>query len=222
MMNITQSGMEHGYDEEIFSHIKRHIGVMDSVFHELISPAIHVDVYHVPPGQHRHFHVFVTSGMSRKPMTVPEGMEEHRYAELCILLPVDWPIHLDEVQTLSAIEKQPDGWAVTCLPFLARFPHIAGTWFGWGHSIPNGEQEAPFAPDTRLCCMWLLPSLSLPEDFSRMQARDGNVIRFYCLYPLYPEEYAFKQTHGSKALIGRVEKYGISDVIDSRRQNVCL
>lgn len=46
----------------------------------------------IPPAVDRPFHVLVTSGMSDLAMTVPEGMEFFRRAELMIALPADWPI----------------------------------------------------------------------------------------------------------------------------------
>lgn len=76
--------------EAISAHIEKHIGPISTVYHELVSDLVHIDVHWIEPSEEFPFHTFVTSGMSDHPMTVPEGMEEAKYAELCILLPEEW------------------------------------------------------------------------------------------------------------------------------------
>jgi len=77
------------YIEAITSHISEHIGEVEFVDHEIISTAVHIDIHWVKPNSNFPFYTLVTSGMSDKPMTVPEGCEDSQYAELCILLPPD-------------------------------------------------------------------------------------------------------------------------------------
>ncbi|WP_262922976.1 suppressor of fused domain protein [Hymenobacter cellulosilyticus] len=60
------------------------------MFHEIISDKVHLDVHVVDPSKDFPFYTLVTSGMSDLPMAVPEGEEEARYAELCVLLPSTW------------------------------------------------------------------------------------------------------------------------------------
>ena len=79
-----------GSDETIqliSNHIETHVGNIYKVFHEMVSDLVHIDLHWVKPTTERPFHVLVTSGMSDMPMTVPEGFEGLRYAELCVLLP---------------------------------------------------------------------------------------------------------------------------------------
>jgi hypothetical protein len=78
--------------EAIKRHIEAHLGKIDSVFHELVSDLVHLDVHLIKPAAGRDFHTLVTSGMSDRPMSVPEGAEEYRYSELLIGLPQDWPV----------------------------------------------------------------------------------------------------------------------------------
>jgi hypothetical protein len=74
--------------EHIDGHLAKHVGEADTVFHEIISDIVHIDVHHVPPGPERSFHTFVTTGMSDLPMQAPPDAEDCRYAELMIYLPV--------------------------------------------------------------------------------------------------------------------------------------
>jgi hypothetical protein len=195
-------------------HITKWIGAVDVVYHEIVSPYVHVDIHHIPPSEDHPFHVLVTSGMSEMPMTTPEGAEEYRYAELLICLPPEWPL------TEAAFEDERHYWPVRWLKMLARFPHQYGTWLGWGHTMPNGDPPLPFTEGTKLCGMLILPSISLPEEAATLELPDGRTVHFWALYPLYDEEMAIKLRKGAQALLPLFEKHNVSDVVDPTRVNV--
>lgn len=69
-------------------------GKFPTVFHELVSPDIHVDICLIPPDKDRNFHTLVTMGMGAHKMNVPGELAEYKLerAELLITLPVDWQI----------------------------------------------------------------------------------------------------------------------------------
>lgn len=209
--------------EAISKHIEQHIGKIESVFHELVSDLVHIDVHWVKPTDHFPFHSLVTSGMSDIPMTVPEGLEEHRYAELCILLPSDWNIDGKDLQTMEApFNNENNYWPVRWLKTIARFPHEYKTWVGWGHTIPNGEDAEPYAENTKFGCMLLLPSLTLGPDFHSLKINEEKTINIYCLYPLYKQEMDFKLKKGSDDLLDKFDKFHVSDIVNVSRQNTCL
>ncbi|UOQ66541.1 suppressor of fused domain protein [Hymenobacter volaticus] len=206
--------------QAISDHIERHIGLVSGVFHELISDKVHIDVHFVEPSADFPFKVLVTSGMSDLPMTVPEGAEDMRYAELCILLPSTWEFpQLGPDTDDEDDEIENTYWPIRWLKFLARFPHEYNTWLGHGHTIPNGEEAAPYASNTKLGCMLLLPSLSLPDEFRELKINDEKTINFYCLYAIYKEEMDLKMRKGYEVLLDKFEKYGITDVVDLNRPN---
>src|SRR5262249_43577411 len=85
----------HADDERITAHLTRTLAAPASVFHEILSDRVHLDVHIVPAGDDRPFITLVTAGMSARPMTMPEGMpsaETWSRAELCLFLPPDWPL----------------------------------------------------------------------------------------------------------------------------------
>ena len=84
---------------EIGDHIERNVGEILTVLHEIISDTVHVDVYVVAPARGRNYYMLATSGMSDRPMSVPEGMEDYRFAELAICLPPKWPIGQEDLRT---------------------------------------------------------------------------------------------------------------------------
>ena len=65
----TGSNKPEVYTEEEMSAIEEHIkntfGEFEHVFHELVSPDIHVDICMVPPSKERSYYTLVTMGMGQ-------------------------------------------------------------------------------------------------------------------------------------------------------------
>ncbi len=201
--------------EAITKHIEAHVGKIETVFHELVSDLVHVDVHYVEPTDGKPYHTLITSGMSDLPMTVPEGAEDFRHAELVISLPPSWPL------TQKAFEDERNYWPIRWLKILARLPHEYNTWLGYGHTVPNGDAPQPFAPNTKLCCSLLLLPVLVPDDFLELTLSDDKTIRFYSLVPLYEEEVDFKLKQGADALVERFEEAEVSELLDIKRKNAC-
>lgn len=199
--------------EEIEAHLERYVGKVETVFHEIASDIIHLDILCIPATEERPFHVLVTSGVSDEPMTVPEGFEPCRRAELLLALPPDWPL------TRDAFEVEAHYWPLRWLKIAGRLPHQSGTWLGWGHTIPNGDPPGPIA-DTRFVGVMLTPPYWFARDFFRLTTREGEPISFYALLPLYLEEMELKLREGSDALESRLEKADVGFVVDPHRENV--
>lgn len=199
--------------DEISEHIEKHVGKIEMVFHELVSDQVHIDVHWVKPTDERPFHTLITSGMSDKPMSAPEGVEDANYAELCICLPKEWKISDED------FEDENNYWPVRWLKFMARFPHEYDTWLWWGHTIPNGNPAEPFADNTKLNTMLLLPSVMFNESFQQLSL-ENKTISFFTLIPLYSEEVDLKLKKGAEALFDGFDKFGITDVLDINRPNI--
>ncbi|GAA4056249.1 suppressor of fused domain protein [Hymenobacter glaciei] len=209
----------------ISEHIERHLGPVSGVYHEILSDKVHLDVHVVPPSADFPFYTLVTSGMSDRPMHVPPEAptdEAPPYAELCILLPSTWNIPNGTDEVATAFEDENVYWPIRWLKMLARLPHEYGTWLGFGHTIPNGEDAEPFADGTELGCMLLLTALSLPEEFQTLVISPEKTVKFYTLYPIYREEMDLKMEQGADALIDRFEACDIGDVLDLNRPNTAL
>ena len=156
--------------------------------------------------------------MSDLAMHVPdevENKESYERAELMVVLPADWKIGEEEFQDDN------NYWPVYFLKRLARFPHEYKTWLGYGHTIPNG-MEAEDIANTGFGCMLLLPPmLSFDEEFLELKTKDGNLINFYAMIPVYKEEMDYKLEEGTDALLDLFDEYGISELVDIDRPNVC-
>lgn len=199
----------------ISGHIERWIGPVSFVLHERDSEAVHIDVHCVAPTPERNIWTLVTSGMSQRPMRVPDDLPDPMFVELVAFLPPRWPINPESFRNESSY------WPIRWLRMLARFPHRYQTWLGYGHTIPNGDPPQPFAPNTRFCCMLIAPMLSAPEEFCRIERPADRDIHLYAVQPLYAEEMAFKLAHGTDALLDRFDACAVDDIIDVNRGAVC-
>ena len=201
------------YDEEelnaVEEHIKQYFGEFPSVYHEIASPDIHVDICCVPPSEKRNFYTLITLGMGAHIMNVPEelGAEEYGRAELLICLPPDWKLGETSDEWY---------WPLALIKNLARLPINCDTWLGWGHSVDNQE---PFADNTELCGSLLINPVGVDEGGSICELPSGEKVNFFEILPLYRGEMNFKIDHDAQTLLGRMGN--ISHVTDISRENTC-
>jgi hypothetical protein len=199
--------------EAISDHVERHIGPLEQVFHEIVSPTVHVDVHWVKPDDARPWHTLVTSGMSERPMHTPPAAEDWAYAELLVCLPPSWPI------SMEAFADEANYWPVRELKHLARLPHESRTWLSYGHTVDDPDSARPFA-GTRFSGVILLHPLQAPEEFFTLCVSPERTIHFWSLVPLYAEEMELKLKEGTNALVERLDRAGVNTIIDPNRPSV--
>jgi hypothetical protein len=202
--------------QEISAHIETHLGPIDTVYHEIVSDTVHVDVHIVKPTEDSRFTRLVTSGMSDLPMRIPDGSDVPKYAELLITLPADW--RTDQ----ASFADESWYWPVGLIKSLARLPHKHETWLGFGHSIPNGDPAQPYAPNTELCGAIVLPSVTVPSGFHVLEIPGVKSVTFYSFVPLYAREMELKLRLGTDKLLDRFDRKDVSDVVDIKRPDVTV
>jgi len=205
---------EEGWSEKIEAHMEKHYGEAASVFHEIISDLIHIDVHHIKPSEQTPYNVLFTTGMSYLQMNTPVGREDYQYAELMVCLPPDWPIS-DE-----AFKDGKNYWPIYWLKMLARLPHEHNTWLGEGHTIPNGDPAEALSSQTAMNGVVLLSPNRVDQQFQTLQMDSKRSVRFYCIVPLFDEEMKLKLNEGATALTDKFAKHQIDEVIDLKRKNV--
>jgi len=201
--------------ERIEAHADRYLGEAQSVFHELLSDTVHIDVHVVRPTPERNYYTLYTTGMSALPMQTPEDATDYTYAELMICLPPDWPLLGEQ------LEESDYYWPIGWLKTLARLPHDYNTWLGWGHTIPHGDPAMPIAEHTDMCAFMILPPLQVDEEFLTLDMEDGRQVHFYAVLPIYLEELEHKLEHGMDALLDKFEEYEVDEIFDPNRVNTC-
>lgn len=196
--------------EAIEGHIQQYFGKFEYVFHEIVSPDIHVDICMVPPTEERDYYTLVTMGMGAHRMNVPEELAEYKLerAELAIALPADWK--LDQ----ESMKDEKWYWPIRLLKFLARLPINCDSWLGHGHTVENRE---PFADNTKLCTATLIGPQGTEDGSEVCTLPGGEEVNFYQVIPLYRDELEYKLAHDADALLGKMN--GISFVVEPDRQD---
>lgn len=212
--------------EAVTEHFERVAGPVESVFHEIVSPEVHLDVHVIPPTpEHEHWTLF-TTGCAERPMNVPpEVGPAYQFAELFCLLPKTWDVQaLANAPALGDEPQDLERWyfPIRWLKGFARLPHEYDTWIGAGHTMPNGDPPEPFAPGVGFNGVALLDPYPFDDDFAVLDL-GSRQINFYLLVPLYPEEMDFKLKHGMRKLLETLEplvsKIGFPELMNPGRPN---
>jgi hypothetical protein len=202
--------------EAISAHFERQFGKVDMVWHEIISDLVHIDVHVIRATEERPYHVLFTTGMSDRPMVIPEpDLEPFRYAELVAFLKPEWKIGQEEFQ------DEANFWPARWLKMLARLPHEYQHWLFEGHTVPYGDPASAFVPGTELCCWLLTAAQQVPDDFSPLTVAPGKDVYFLNAVPIYKDEMQIKLRGGDAALFAHWELNGLDPmevaVIDPKR-----
>jgi hypothetical protein len=196
--------------DPVADHIAAHLGAPSLVFHETEADPVQVDI-HVIEASASYPHLrLVTSGMSKRAMTVPEGAPA--YGELMMSLPADWK--LDE----ESVKDERWYWPVALLRHLAHYPHQHATWLGLGHSVPNGSPAKPYTASVKFRGAILLPPVSAPEPFHSVNV-DGKDVYFHCVVPLYQEEMDLVRRKGFPELLDKFNDKDVTDLVLPERPN---
>ena len=214
MPEDEEAGVPEVYTEEemeaVEGHIQQYFGKFENVFHEIVSPDIHVDICMVPPTEERDYYTLVTMGMGAHRMNVPKELAEYKLerAELAIALPADWK--LDQ----ESMKDEKWYWPIRLLKSLARLPINCDSWLGHGHTVENRE---PFADNTKLCTATLIGPQDTEDGSEVCTLPGGEEVNFYQVIPLYEDELDYKLEHDVDALLDKMA--GISFVVNPTRQD---
>lgn len=198
--------------DEIEAHMER-LGLKSaSVFHELVSSHVHIDVHVVPPTEERPWTTLFTTGMSDLPMAAPPGAEECTLAELMLCLPGAF-----DVEQWSAATAE-EHWPVGLLRGMARFPHEFGTWLWFGHTVPNGDPPEAFGEGTRMRGTIVLSPLTIPVEQQVVETSRGAV-HLHALVPMFANEMQYKLDQGIDALLEKFDAAGVTEVLEPQRRS---
>jgi len=204
------------YLPTITDHIERYFGTDFFVLDEKKSSVVHVDVHVVRPTPTRPYFTLLTSGMSDLDMRVPEGLEDLALAEVCLCLPKEWPLAMDDFGW-----REPRYfWPIAILQQAARYPHINQTWFSWGHTVGSVERPEPLHVETRFTGLILSTPATFPEGADTVETKDGRAIHYLALIPLLEQEMKFKQKFDSDTLVEKLKEADVTELLNPKRSSV--
>lgn len=181
----------------IEKHIEHYYGNFEFVFHEKVSPDIHVDICLIPPSEECNWYTLVTMGMGAHLMNVSNQLKEEQLerAELVICLPEYWKLDKEHLKD----EKW--YWPIRLLKELARFPGENNTWLGWGHTV---SYDGPLSYTTELCASILINPPCGNVGGNTCTLPDGEEVNFYQVIPLYRDELEYKLKNGTQKLLDKM------------------
>ena len=184
------------------------------VFDEIKSEIIHRDIFLIRASEDRPFNILLSCGMSALPMAIPEVVESSEFVEVMFLLPKTWNLEYE------SFSDEKNYWPIRIMKEIMMSPHINKTWFGFGHTYGH-EEGKEFAEGIGFNSVMLAYSMELSDDFTQIELENGKVVDIYTLIPLYKEELEFKMINGASALLERFDKFGVGEVLEIGRKNVC-
>ena len=215
MQDAAADGFFPSHYDAVLSHYSKSFqGLQHEILHEMdaVGPPIHIHVI-TPPDTP--FRLLLTEGMSAGAMRTL--IQEKRFAELALLIPRDitFTVHTDPA-------KHPQGWIIDMLRYIAKFPHLDGSWVDLGHIVQAGaESDTTFGTDCEFSGGLLLQSVTLWEEMTNIRVNDG-IIRVMSVFPLYKEEIQYRIDHGINALLERITAAQMSEMMEIGRPNLCI
>lgn len=205
------------YDEKDFDEIDAYIsevfGNFDNVFHEIVSPDIHLDVCIIPPTDEDPYYKLVTMGAGAYEMNIPDKWKKYNLerAEYVIYVPKDWNLQSKDMK---------DYWPIKTLKNVARLPIWCDTWLSFGHTTQADEEGTPYASNTRFNSV-VLDFCKNSQGEVKLKTSSGKTINFYQVIPLYPEELRFKMDNNAETLLAVFDEKGIEyKVVNINRRSV--
>ena len=186
-------------------------GKFDNVFHEIVSPDIHLDVCICNPGE-KPYITLVTMGAGAFPMPIPEQWKHFdiSHAEYVMCIPKNWNLGSNAME---------DYWPIKVLKDTARLPVMCDTWLSFGHTAQGDEEGLAYASNTRLNSV-VLDFVENKNGAVRLKLSSGKTINFYIVIPLYPEELAFKMQSDAETLFKKFEEQNIMyRLVDPNRKS---
>lgn len=193
----------------VLEHIRAHVGPVDTVFHEIESDTVTIDIHHVPPTPARDCHTLITSGMSDRPMPDGAGVQ---FGELVMCLPPDWP--MDE----EALENDASAWPLEMLRALGRLPYAHGVAFDFGLCTDNLTLPFDMTGAAGFSAVLLAPPVTVPDAFWCLEAANGKVIDFFGIVMLYPRELDYARYQGVVALARALDKLSVNELVQTGRK----
>ncbi len=160
---------------------RENLGDFPTVFHEIYSPDIHLDILPIPATGGYEWATIATMGMAAAPMNAPRGSP--RYAELSMPLPSDWPLLTEELTR----KDRKYYWPIAWLKSLARLPISFDTFLGVGHTVPTDGMHEP-DDACPFCCALIIPLLTLNPEEEMAIVVGRKRIEFWSVFPMFESE----------------------------------
>lgn len=155
--------------------------------------------------------LLVTNGLNDYQMPVPEKYRSYEHNELYFCLPAHWNWENPEDKNAN--------WVFTWIDKMANFVVDNKTWFGAGHTIPNGKDRSPISDRMKQNHFLLSHPILLNQELEPIQLKD-KTIHFLAIIPIFQDEMNYKEAKGTFKIIESFINAGVSEKVDDFRSSV--
>lgn len=155
--------------------------------------------------------ILMTNGLSDYKMPVPEKYAGREYNELYFCLPSYWE--------WDAVDNPNMNWVFPWLRKMAKYVQENNTWFGHGHTLPNGKEKLPFSPLMKQNHLFLCDPILLDKELSTIEI-NGKTVNFLAVLPIFEDEMDYKQARGAFKLLQKLNLAGVTEKLDDFRSSV--
>lgn len=159
----------------------------------------------------RNVTLIITNGLSDYRMPVPLKYEGYEHNELYFCLPSYW--------NWEDLEDKNANWVYPWIEKMANFVIEKQTWFGAGHTIPNGKEKAPISERMKQNHFLLSHPILLNKELEPIEI-DGKTVNFLAIIPIFQDEMNYKEAKGTFKIIEEFIHAGVSEKVDDFRTSV--
>lgn len=155
--------------------------------------------------------IIMTNGLSSYKMPVPDKYKGREFNELYFCLPSYWD--------WQDIENPNLNWVYTWIRKMANYVIDKQTWFGVGHSIPNGKESLPISLTMKQNNFLLSDPILLEQELDTIQV-DDRTIHFLAIIPIFQDEMNYKQARGAFKFFQKLNSANVTEKLDDYRSTV--
>ena len=187
--------------ERVYSQL---FGECEGVSHELMPLVPHIDVYVYKPNSERPFYTLISGGMSDLPMNLNKDVDPKCARAEVVLYVV-----------------KPEERFIELVGYFARYPHQWQTWFGFGHTVPNGGMPPqPLFDGACLDTMLFMPTIiGADKQLSEKLIIESDPVNLLWAVPITSQERELKLESGMDALLSIFDKVKHPVVLNPKRKS---
>lgn len=152
--------------------------------------------------------IFCTKGLSNYKMPVSHNYKGKEHIELCFCAEADWDFNNVNYN-----------WIPDKLEMLGKYMLEKQTWFGVGHTIPNGKPTVPLSKAFSQDYFFFDEASLLVEEFKPLTI-DDRLIYFLFVIPISKVELDLKQKKTTFGFKKRMKRKGLTELLEDFRVEI--
>lgn len=152
----------------------------------------------------------ITDGLYLYEQPVPDKFSTLKNIELYFCLPSYWD--------LDDIENPAMNWIKPWIQKLARHLIEKQTWYGVGHTFPNGNPVRAISPTMKQKYFLLNKPTFLSNELTPLEV-GGKTIEFLAIVPIFEDELDYKMGKGTYKLQKKFVDKNITELLDDYRMS---